>query len=112
MTNRYCIRKMFDEGCIKGLSLALSPSGQILATGSSSGIVNLYETPLKNDYLTPSKVIKNLVTPITEMCFNNSSEILAIASDDKKNAIRLVRHNILYFLNSSLLRYVTFSFIL
>lgn len=92
MDNRCCIRKMFDEGCIKGLRLVLSPSGQILATGTSSGIVNLYEMPLKNNYLTPSKVIKNLVTSITEMCFNSSSEILAIASDDKKNALRLVRH--------------------
>lgn len=84
------MRKMFDEGCLSGITLALSPTDQILATGSSSGIVNLYEMPIKERSMAPVKVIKNLVTSITALAFNRTSEILAFSSRDKHNAVRLV----------------------
>ncbi|XP_065226008.1 U3 small nucleolar RNA-associated protein 18 homolog [Planococcus citri] len=90
MKTRYCVKKMQDEGCLKGIKMTLSSNNQVLATGSSSGIVNLYEMPTKSNYIEPKKVVNNLVTPITSLQFNSSSEILAIASNEKKNAVRLV----------------------
>ncbi|XKL63561.1 hypothetical protein PGB90_005925 [Kerria lacca] len=90
MNSRYCIQKMYDDGCIRGITMNLSPNGQILATGSSSGIVNLYEMPIKEEYMSPIKIIKNLRTPITDVAFNSTSEILAISSHHKHNAVRLV----------------------
>lgn len=81
---------MFDEGCLKGTSMVLSRSNQILATGSEAGIVNLYEMPIKSAHMSPVKTIKNLVTSVTTMSFNSSSEILAIGSKEKRNAVRMV----------------------
>lgn len=87
MSSRAFVRRMLDEGCVNPTSMTLSCNNKILATGSNSGIVNLYEMP----FTAPIKMLKNLVTPITAMAFNNSSEILAIASREKHNAVRLVR---------------------
>lgn len=91
MNTRYCVKKMQDEGCLQGIKIALSSNNQILATGSSAGIVDLYEMPTKSNYIEPKKVVKNLVTSITSLQFNSTSEILAIATNEKKNAVRLVR---------------------
>lgn len=90
MTNRRCVQKLLDDGCLNGISIALSSNNQILAAGSSSGIVNLYEMPIKSMNMAPVKILKNLVTPITSLAFNKTSEILAFASRDKDNAVRLV----------------------
>lgn len=90
MNTRSCTLKMLDEGCLRGISIALSNNNQILATGSSSGIVNLYEMPVKDGQLKPVKVISNLVTPVTSLRFNSSSEILAIGSNEKDSAVKLV----------------------
>ena len=40
---RDCVRRFVDEGCIRGTSLAISPNNRYLATGSDSGVVNLYD---------------------------------------------------------------------
>lgn len=37
-----CLQRYTDEGCLNGTSLATSPDGGLFATGSSSGVVNLY----------------------------------------------------------------------
>lgn len=96
MKTRYCVKKMQDEGCLQGIKMALSSNNQILATGSSSGIVNLYEMPAKNEFITPTKVLSNLVTSITALQFNGTSEILALASNEKNNAVRLVSESCLF----------------
>ncbi|KAI2644517.1 hypothetical protein H4Q32_031077 [Labeo rohita] len=87
-----CLKKFADDGCVQGTSLALSRDGQYLACGSQSGVVNIYS---QNDCLhklepRPLKAVMNLVTAATSLCFNNTSEILAIGSKADDEASRLV----------------------
>lgn len=44
MNTRMCVHKFVDDGCIVGTSISVSPTQQFLACGSSSGVVNLYNT--------------------------------------------------------------------
>lgn len=91
MNTRKCIHKFVDEGCITGTSLALSPNEQFLATGSDSGVVNIYDSTLfESNSPKPVKVLMNLTTEATHMKFNCTSEILALASSHKQNAVKLV----------------------
>ncbi|XP_073973088.1 U3 small nucleolar RNA-associated protein 18 homolog wicked [Rhodnius prolixus] len=93
--NRRCLTGRFlDDGCLVGTSIAISPCGSYLAAGSSSGVVNIYD---KRALLaraerspTPLKAIMNLVTPVKQVTFNHSSQLLGIASDEKDNAVKMV----------------------
>ncbi|XP_078034166.1 U3 small nucleolar RNA-associated protein 18 homolog wicked [Augochlora pura] len=91
VNSRSCIHRAIDDGCISCASIAMSPSGQFLATGSKEGVVNLYDTAtvLQNQNPTPLKVFLNLVTSVTSLKFNSYSEILAMASHKKNNAFKL-----------------------
>ncbi|GFS96491.1 u3 small nucleolar RNA-associated protein 18 homolog [Nephila pilipes] len=92
MSSRKCIHKFVDEGCITGTSIALSPNDQFLATGSDSGVVNVYDNSTLYDTSSPQpkKVFKNLTTEITNLKFNCTSEILAMSSSFKADAVKLV----------------------
>ncbi|GFV62804.1 u3 small nucleolar RNA-associated protein 18 homolog [Trichonephila clavipes] len=92
MSSRTCIHKFMDEGCIAGTAIAISPNDQFLATGSDSGIVNIYDntTLYGTQSPQPKKPIMNLVTKITDLKFNSTSEILAMSSSFKQEAVRLV----------------------
>ncbi|KAI7814665.1 U3 small nucleolar RNA-associated protein 18-like protein, partial [Triplophysa rosa] len=59
---------------------------------SQSGVVNVYSQKdcLQNTEPKPLKAIMNLVTAATSLCFNNTSEILAIGSRADDEANRLV----------------------
>ena len=37
-----CLQRYQDEGCLNGTSMACSPDGSLFATGSNSGVVNIY----------------------------------------------------------------------
>jgi len=78
-----------DDGCLQGTSLALSGDNQYLAAGSSSGVVNLYKLPCDVNPK-PDKTILNLVTTVSKLSFNKSSDILAMVSNQKNDAIKLV----------------------
>ena len=88
-----CLNKFSDEGSFRTTHLALSPEGGWLATGSYSGIVNLYEmdrlshSPLST---TPTKTIMNLTTAISDIKFDPTGDLLAVCSKWKKNALRLI----------------------
>lgn len=85
------LKKFYDEGCVTASCLTISPCGQLLATGSSEGIVNIYQTEnLTNLRPVPYKVISNLTTRITGLRFNSTTEILAISSSYYPNAAKLV----------------------
>ena len=64
---------------------------------SNTGYVNIYGADsfsnLRADAIKPKplKSIGNLTTPISTARFNFDSQILAIASGEKKDALRLVR---------------------
>ncbi|KAM8999094.1 U3 small nucleolar RNA-associated protein 18 homolog [Sarcophilus harrisii] len=92
VNSRKCLNKFTDEGCLRGLSIAVSRNGQYVACGSSSGVVNIYnqDTCLRESNPKPIKAIMNLVTGATSMVFNPTTEILAIASNETNEAARLV----------------------
>ncbi|KAK1129746.1 hypothetical protein K0M31_019460 [Melipona bicolor] len=92
LNSRACIHRAIDDGCLSCASIAMSPNGQFLATGSKEGVVNLYDTKtvLQNRNPVPLKVVLNFVTSITNLKFNPYSEILAMASDKKHNAFKMM----------------------
>ncbi|XP_043262385.1 U3 small nucleolar RNA-associated protein 18 homolog [Colletes gigas] len=92
VNSRSCVHRAVDDGCLSCSSIAMSASGQFLATGSKEGVVNIYDskTVLQSQQPVPLKIILNLVTSITSLKFNSYSEILAIASDKKHNAFKMV----------------------
>lgn len=82
-----------------GTSLAVSPNDQYLACGSSSGVVNIYEGTniFSSAAPRPIKVALNLVTQVTSLKFNATSEVLAMASVEKENAVKLVSTHVTLF---------------
>ncbi|XP_075167184.1 U3 small nucleolar RNA-associated protein 18 homolog wicked [Haematobia irritans] len=80
-----------DDGCINGKAMDISPNQRMLATGSMEGVVNVYDfdkimqskTPL------PEKTFLNLTTAIGSVKFNHSSELLAFASYQCPNALKM-----------------------
>ena len=107
-----CLAKFQDEGCVVGT--AVDVSSHHLATGSSSGVVNIYSSNnhqlfkikimiiiiLSASRLTestqpkPDKAILNLTTQIDHLRFNNNGEMLAMSS---MNKVRLWFY-VMYFL--------------
>ncbi|XP_058609059.1 U3 small nucleolar RNA-associated protein 18 homolog isoform X2 [Onychostoma macrolepis] len=87
-----CLKKFADDGCVRGTSLALSGDGLYLACGSQSGVVNIYSQQdcLQKLEPRPLKAVMNLVTAASSLCFNSTSEILAIGSRADDEANRLV----------------------
>ena len=57
-----------------------------------SGVVNLYTTDvcLKENHPKPAKAIMNLVTSATSVTFNPTTEILAVASNEADEAVKLI----------------------
>ncbi|XP_028758437.1 U3 small nucleolar RNA-associated protein 18 homolog [Neltuma alba] len=86
-----CMHKGIDEGCINGTAICTSPGGELLATGSGVGVVNVYN---REEFLggkrKPLKAIDNLTTKVDFMKFNNDSQILAICSSMKNSGLKLV----------------------
>ncbi|XP_078598141.1 U3 small nucleolar RNA-associated protein 18 homolog [Branchiostoma floridae x Branchiostoma japonicum] len=89
---RDCIHKFVDEGCTHATTIALSHNSKYLATGSQSGVVNIYDTQraLTSPYPTPLKALLNLTTPVTQTTFNHTGEVMAMCSSEVFKAARLV----------------------
>ncbi|KAB0362130.1 hypothetical protein FD754_006286 [Muntiacus muntjak] len=92
VNSRKCLNRFVDEGSLYGLSIATSRNGQYVACGSNCGVVNIYnqDSCLQETNPKPIKAIMNLVTGVTSLTFNPTTEILAIASESMKEAVRLV----------------------
>lgn len=86
------IHRFYDDGCIQGKTISISPNGQLIATGNQQGVVNIYNynDTLKSSTPQPLKRIFNLTTSISCIKFNPSSEILGISSAEIQNATKLV----------------------
>jgi U3 small nucleolar RNA-associated protein 18 len=86
-----CIKQFNDQGCIRASALHVSPDGKWIAAGSSSGVLNLYEVAkIDSEYPEPSKVFMNLTTSISHILFHPSSDLIVIASNDVKDALRII----------------------
>ena len=90
--SKRCCHKFWDQGCVKGTTLRFSPNGQFLATGSDTGVVNIYKTEdlMKSENPKPVKAVMNLVTEVTSLAFSPNSEILAMSSWFKESSVRLL----------------------
>eukprot|EP00076_Gallus_gallus_P007424 XP_003642362.2 U3 small nucleolar RNA-associated protein 18 homolog [Gallus gallus] len=90
--SRKCLHKFEDEGSLEGKCIAVSKNNQYVACGSVSGVVNLYTTDvcLKENHPKPVKAIMNLVTSATSATFNPTTEILAVASNEADEAVKLI----------------------
>jgi len=86
-----CLHKFADTGSLSGTALAAS--SHHLVTGSSSGVVNVYNVNVAKgttQYPQPDKVILNLTTSIEDLVFNPTGEVLAMSSMEKEGAVKLV----------------------
>jgi len=89
-----CVQKSKDSFAVKITCLeSCRSSGRapssLLAVGTTTGYVDLFDTssrPLR----TPVKSIGNLTTRIKLARFNSTGEILALASDEMRDAVKLV----------------------
>uniref|UniRef100_A0A8C4QRS3 U3 small nucleolar RNA-associated protein 18 n=1 Tax=Eptatretus burgeri TaxID=7764 RepID=A0A8C4QRS3_EPTBU len=87
---RRCINRFPDDGSNDTTSIAVNDT--YLACGSESGIVNVYQKDscLQTHIPKPLKILKGLVTSVNQLAFHPSGEMLATASSQKANALRLV----------------------
>jgi len=95
-----CVDQLRDEGAIHDTALAVS--GNYVAVGSDSGIVNVYE---KSTFCesegddnnngsgirtgVPKKTLENLTTPIHEMAFNDDGKLLTFSSRLMNDAVKI-----------------------
>jgi WD40 repeat protein len=85
-----CVARQVDEGCLKGTSLAAAGDGTRFATGSNSGVVNLYHraerasaaqqagraaAPVAAAFEPPAKSFMNLTTTIDSLAFRWGANI-------------------------------------
>ncbi|KAI0825295.1 WD40-repeat-containing domain protein [Trametes gibbosa] len=90
---RRCLRRWKDDGGYGSQLLACDRSGKYLATGSRMGIVNVYGSDAASsgaERPKPLKALGNLTTSITSLRFNHDSQLLAMASNVKKDQMRMV----------------------
>eukprot|EP00884_Botryococcus_braunii_P017829 jgi/Botrbrau1/472/Bobra.110_2s0110.1 len=105
LRTRRCLKREQDEGCLNSTSLALSLDGAYLAAGSDSGVVNVYGRsleglgpsgagpallPLRASCTKPVKSLLNLTTAVDSLAFSPDTQLLAMASQKKRDALRLV----------------------
>jgi len=92
IAQRKCLKRWKDEGGFGSRLLSGDPNGRYLAIGASSGIVNIYGSneTVGADKPKPLKSIGNLTTAISTLRFNPDSQLLAMASNVKKDQMRLV----------------------
>ncbi|GLB36797.1 putative WD40 repeat-like protein [Lyophyllum shimeji] len=107
---RRCVRRWKDEGGFRGAGRVMAGVGGnmegdaegrgkgFLAVGSNTGFVNVYGAdaftlPPPSSTLgspKPLKSIANLTTAISSIRFNHDAQLMAIASQEKKDAMRLI----------------------
>lgn len=92
-----------DVGLFGAQNISLSPNGSWAAVGSESGIVNMYDSERLASHVSATgsaatreysiesnKSLGNLITATTTMKFNHDGQMLALASKNKKDALKMV----------------------
>eukprot|EP00057_Strongylocentrotus_purpuratus_P019458 XP_011673932.1 PREDICTED: U3 small nucleolar RNA-associated protein 18 homolog [Strongylocentrotus purpuratus] len=91
MNTRDCVHKFADDGCIKGNTISVSQGNRYVATGSQSGVINIYDDQcLTKVHPTPLKAVMNMTTPVTATRFNSNNEILAAISVYSRDVVKLI----------------------
>ncbi|TBU58877.1 WD40 repeat-like protein [Dichomitus squalens] len=114
---RKCVRRWKDDGGYGSQLLGGDRTGQYLAIGSKVGFVNVYGSDAAQGSIDRPKALKtlgNLTTTITSLRFNHDSQLLAIASNVKKDQLRMVCAALIIvvnkYTNALLLESDTFAF--
>ncbi|RHY53849.1 hypothetical protein DYB34_003426, partial [Aphanomyces astaci] len=91
LRTRRCVYRVNDEGSLG--SGAIAAKGKYVAVGADSGVVNVYNHETLTGETTPKplKAFLNLTTSIDQLVFNPDAQILAMASKETKDALKLVR---------------------
>ncbi|KAG7439545.1 WD40 repeat-like protein [Guyanagaster necrorhizus] len=95
---RRCVRRWRDEGAFRGAGRAIAgtTTGGWMAIGSNTGLVNMYTADAftggtsSTVHPKPTKTIGNLTTAISTLRFNHDAQLMAIASREKKDAMKLI----------------------
>ncbi|KAG6334326.1 hypothetical protein ID866_4761 [Astraeus odoratus] len=89
---RKCTKRWQDEGGFGSRILPAAYAAQPVGTSSNTGLVNVYNahTAGEDPKPKPLKTIGNLTTNISCLRYNHDSQLLAIASNTKKDQMRLV----------------------
>ncbi|KAI9494000.1 WD40-repeat-containing domain protein [Zychaea mexicana] len=90
---RECVKRWRDDGGVDCTALGVSWNDKYYATGSSLGVVNLYDQRVlepQNTQPKPYKTLGNLTTSISQIKFNHDSQLMAYSSSDVKNQLRVV----------------------
>lgn len=92
MNHRRCIHRFYDDGCVNGTAIAVSPNNKYLACGSDSGVVNIYDvdTCMTSPTPRPQKAVMNLTTECNSLLFNHSNEFLAATSIHSEKGVKLI----------------------
>lgn len=102
LRTRRCVERQIDEGCLNSTALTCSNSGRLFATGSNSGVVNVYDRqhrpaadgqmsrPMAARPVGPRHTFMNLATSIDSLAFSPDTQLLAMGSRMKKDSLRLV----------------------
>ena len=102
LRTRRCIDRQIDEGCLNSTALACSNTGTLFATGSTSGVVNVYDRQRTSGWLegtnrptaarpaSPLHTFMNLSTSVDNLAFSPDTQLLAISSRMKKDSLRLI----------------------
>jgi len=86
MNSLSCTSTFNYEAGTSGMSIDCTNDGKKFACGTTTGFVDMFDA---TDLTRAPKTFKNILTPITTLKFNNSGEILGMASDGDKTAIKL-----------------------
>lgn len=97
LRTRRCLSQVTDEGTIHATGFALSPDEKYYATGSDTGVVNVYRGR-GGDFVTdstslpssPLKSLMHLTTPVDCLTFNHDSQLMLMTSRKEKDSARLV----------------------
>ncbi|KAH7884117.1 WD40-repeat-containing domain protein [Phlebopus sp. FC_14] len=91
---RKCVKRWQDEGGFGSRIMGGDQRGSYLAIGSNTGLVNVYsaDSTVTRDASQPKplKTIGNLTTNISCLRYNHDSQLMAIASNVKKDQLRLI----------------------
>ena len=87
-----------DHGSINTTSVGVSPDMQYVATGSTSGAVNVYRWAdvFNSSSPKPIATFLNLTTTVDIIRFTSDSQLLLFASTEKSNGFRFVHLSSLY----------------
>eukprot|EP01043_Picozoa_sp_COSAG02_P027889 COSAG02_NODE_1665_length_11425_cov_4.620872_2_plen_254_part_00 len=77
LRTRRCRHRHADSGMSPLTCLDYSDTGQFLACGSRSGVVNIYDMtkPLTSSHPKPTATVDNLTTPVSSVLFNHDAQV-------------------------------------